>query len=70
MSGIEIAIFCTLAVTTVSSLLVVLRKHIKRSKCCGGEVEFRTNSVPQPVDVIITPSPLAEFPVTPRGINV
>jgi hypothetical protein len=41
METTAVVLIATLSVTTISGILVAMRKNIKRSTCCGSDVEFR-----------------------------
>ena len=58
---VTITLIAGIVVSSVGSLVAIFRKNIRRSKCFGNEIEFRTNKsedneVPSHPQVIVTPA--------------
>lgn len=56
MDVTTISLICATVVTTVTALVAVFQKNIRKSSCWGGSIEFKSNTPPVTQPVATTPA--------------
>ena len=63
MDVTTISLICATVVTTVTALVAVFQKNIRKSSCWGGSIEFKSNTPPTPT----VTQPVATTPANTMG---
>ena len=72
MDVVTITLIAGLCVSTISSIVVIFHKHIRKSSCLGSSIEFREDTLP-PAILAPTPSNVDKqlvFPDHPDEVKI